>query len=577
MRRGVGLLYAGTMGDDLAPSVTGPIQMDGVDVGAERVRSWVPADEVSRMLLFEAILFLVAFGAILRVLHLLEHPEIEPYTSPAGLRLAGGFAAGMVVRGLLVALIGLRLRTPSRARHLFVRAVTLTWWLALCCFVYLNGPSTFPGWLLVPLFAMMCLLGFDEVTAISGFVLAIVILWTLAVLERLDYIPYAPLLATMPLVNGRVANEWLWSNMVWPTLVSCVGFAPCVYLVRRSRAETLRIAQLSDLLKRMFGRYMSNEVMQVLLADPDAFELGGERRKVTIMFTDLRGFATFAERLAPEAVLATLNDYFAEMIDVCIRYGGTINEIMGDALLVTFGAPIERPDHAGAATACAIEMQNAMVRVNAQNREEGRPELEMGIGLHTAVVVVGNLGSAQRTTYGVVGSGVNLASRIESYTVGGQVLASQSLVDEVGPALRIDGQREVTPKGSQTPVTVYDVGGIGGDYNVVLESTEQPLRQPPRTLRLAYRRLSGKHVTGARAVVDVTGLGPTGLEVAALSGVALLDNVEMSLPEASPQLQTVNFYGKVLVCNGDGRCHVRFTAVPSEVLAYFEGLLAGGA
>jgi adenylate cyclase len=326
---------------------------------------------------------------------------------------------------------------------------------------------------------MICLLGFDEFTAIGGFVLALILLWTLAVLERLDYIPYAPLLATMPLVDGRVADEWLWSNMVWPTLVSCLGFAPCVYLVRRSRAESLRIAQLSELLKRMFGRYISNEVMHVLLADPGAFELGGQRRKVTVMFTDLRGFASFAERLPPEDVLATLNDYFAEMIDVCIRYGGTVTEIMGDALLVTFGPPLERADHAAAATACAIEMQNAMVRVNAHNREAGHPALEMGIGLNTAVVVVGNLGSAQRTTYGVVGSGVNLASRIESYTVGGQVLVSQSLVDEAGPVLRIDGRREVTPKGSESPVTLYDIGGVGGDYNVVLDRTQEPLHPPP--------------------------------------------------------------------------------------------------
>jgi adenylate cyclase len=342
-----------------------------------------------------------------------------------------------------------------------------------------------------------------------------------------------------------------------------------VYLVRRSRAESLRIAQLSELLKRMFGRYISNEVMHVLLADPGAFELGGQRRKVTVMFTDLRGFASFAERLPPEDVLATLNDYFAEMIDVCIRYGGTVTEIMGDALLVTFGPPLERADHAAAATACAIEMQNAMVRVNAHNREAGHPALEMGIGLNTAVVVVGNLGSAQRTTYGVVGSGVNLASRIESYTVGGQVLVSQSLVDEAGPVLRIDGRREVTPKGSESPVTLYDIGGVGGDYNVVLDRTQEPLHPPPVEMRLAYRRVSGKHVTGDRAVADVTGLSATGLEADGLRDVGLLDNVELHLPDASPQLQRIPFYGKVLTRNGAGRHQVRFTGLASSARADF--------
>jgi adenylate cyclase len=158
--------------------------------------------------------------------------------------------------------------------------------------------------------------------------------------------------------------------------------------------------------------------------------------------------------------------------------------------------------------------------------------------------------------------------------VGGQVLVSQSLVDEAGPVLRIDGRREVTPKGSESPVTLYDIGGVGGDYNVVLDRTQEPLHPPPVEMRLAYRRVSGKHVTGDRAVADVTGLSATGLEADGLRDVGLLDNVELHLPDASPQLQRIPFYGKVLTRNGAGRHQVRFTAVPPEVLAYFEGLLA---
>jgi adenylate cyclase len=109
-------------------------------------------------------------------------------------------------------------------------------------------------------------------------------------------------------------------------------------------------------------------------------------------------------------------------------------------------------DRAQRAIACAIEMQNAMAEVNEQNRARGLPELEMGIGLNETEVIVGNIGSSKRSKYAVVGSGVNITSRIESYTVGGQILISESVNQEVGEILRIDAQRDVLPKGSETPL-----------------------------------------------------------------------------------------------------------------------------
>ena len=188
----------------------------------------------------------------------------------------------------------------------------------------------------------------------------------------------------------------------------------------------------SELIKKMFGRYLSTEVMNSLLEDPSALELGGERRKVTIMLTDLRGFTALSERLKPEQVVQMLNSYFEVMVDVILQYNGTINEIIGDSLLVIFGAPQEMLNRTQQAIACAIEMQNAMADVNEQNRALGLPELEMGIGLNETEVIVGNIGSSKRSKYAVVGSGVNMTSRIESYTVGGQILISESVRLEVG-------------------------------------------------------------------------------------------------------------------------------------------------
>ena len=177
--------------------------------------------------------------------------------------------------------------------------------------------------------------------------------------------------------------------------------------------------------------------MTSLLASPEKLQLGGEKRQVTILMSDLRGFTSVAERLAPEQVVTIINRYLGTMVDVILQYQGTINEFIGDAILVLFGAPICLEDHAQRAVACAMAMQLAMASVNAQNRDEGLPEVEMGIGMHTGEVVVGNIGSHKRTKYGVVGSPVNLTSRIESYTIGGQVLISETTRQNVGPIPRL--------------------------------------------------------------------------------------------------------------------------------------------
>jgi adenylate cyclase len=172
-------------------------------------------------------------------------------------------------------------------------------------------------------------------------------------------------------------------------------------------------------IRKTFGRYLTDDVVKSLLESPEGLKLGGERRKVTLMMTDLRGFTSMSGRLAPEQVVAMLNRYLGTMVEVIQEYQGTIDEFIGDAIFTLFGAPVQRDDDAERAVACAMAMQLALAGVNAQNRAAGLPEVEMGIGIHTGEVVVGNIGSDRRTKYGVVGSHVNLTARIESYTVGG--------------------------------------------------------------------------------------------------------------------------------------------------------------
>jgi adenylate cyclase len=215
-----------------------------------------------------------------------------------------------------------------------------------------------------------------------------------------------------------------------------------------------------------FGRYISDEIVESILETPEGLKLGGEMRTVTILMSDIRGFTPITERLSPENVVSILNIYLEVMTEVIQKYQGTINEFIGDAILVIFGAPIELEDHARRAVACALEMQMAMAVVNERNREAGYPELEMGIGINTGELVVGNIGSKKRAKYGVVGSNVILTSRIESFTKGGHILVSESTVDSCGPILRIDDSMEVMLKGVKKPISIYQIGGIGGDYNL---------------------------------------------------------------------------------------------------------------
>jgi adenylate cyclase len=166
---------------------------------------------------------------------------------------------------------------------------------------------------------------------------------------------------------------------------------------------------------------------------PEGLNLGGEKREITLLMSDLRGFTALVERLEPTTVVALLNHYLSAMVEVIQRNRGTIDEIIGDAIFVLFGAPLVMEDSARRGVRCALEMQKAMLGVNEYNLTQGWPEIEMGIALHTGEVVVGNIGSTKRSKYGVVGRTVNLTARIESFTVGGQILVSPALLQRCRP------------------------------------------------------------------------------------------------------------------------------------------------
>jgi adenylate cyclase len=233
-----------------------------------------------------------------------------------------------------------------------------------------------------------------------------------------------------------------------------------------SRRET---KDAHDFIRQAFGRFVAEDVADSVLKSPESLNLGGAKRRVTVMFSDLRGFTPLSESLPPEDVVSLLNRYFTAMVDIIIKYGGTIDSFIGDAILVVFGAPRDGSENAASALACAVEMQLGLDKLNDDFEDEGIPALAMGIGVNTGDVVVGNIGSPKRMTYSVIGEAVNLAARIESMTLGRQILASAETMAEVGTDARVDGQLRVKLKGVSTPTFIYDVTGIGGNFDVYLE------------------------------------------------------------------------------------------------------------
>src|SRR5262245_24871817 len=272
-------------------------------------------------------------------------------------------------------------------------------------------------------------------------------------------------------------------------------------------AEMVKGLRDRDFIRDVLGRYVSQELAEQCLRDRDAIRLGGELRTVSILMTDLRGFSALSERLGPEAMIGLLNRYLARMVPIILEHHGTINEFIGDAILALFGAPVERPDDAARAVRCAWCMQQAMVAFNAESRAAGLPELTMGVGLHTGRVVAGNIGSADRVKYGVVGPAVNIAGRIESLTVGPQILLSHKMRKRVGDLARVGPGREVDMKGMGERFLVYELQGVAGEG----ASVRDVARMADVDLRALCYRLDGKQVVEPPFQARITRMGVQGL------------------------------------------------------------------
>lgn len=369
------------------------------------------------------------------------------------------------------------------------------------------------------------------------------------------------------------ANDYIAKPIDFATTVARVNTQ---LLLKQSMQQSRQLAQQLEVrnqfIRKVFGRYLTEEVVNQLLTTPEGLEMGGSDRVVTILMSDLRGFSAISETLPPGKVVVLINQYLARMTDIIIKYRGTIDEFIGDAILVIFGAPTQASDDAMRAVACAIEMQLAMQEVNAENHRLGLPEVEMGIGINTGRVVVGNIGSLRRTKYGVVGVNVNLAARIEGYSVGGEILISEATAQSVGyNRLQIDSSRQVSPKGVTEAMTIYRVVGLGEPYPLSLCEQAPLFVDLPEPVQIQFAILDGIHVPELTLTGELLQISAKEGIMRVATTIAPMHNLKMRLYSLAGRDYGGDVYGKVLFYQIQESCiRIRFSSIAPDIRTLFQ-------
>ena len=234
--------------------------------------------------------------------------------------------------------------------------------------------------------------------------------------------------------------------------LDCVG--PVVAMV--AYLQTSRILARRQI-RSAFGQYVSAQVLERVLREGS--ELGGETRIITVMMSDVRGFTTLSERLPPMKVSEVMNEYFTAMVDVIMSHRGMVNDFIGDGILAIYGAPVDDPDHAWHAVETALGMRAALRGLNEKWAAEGRPQLAMGVAINTGEAFVGNMGSARKKKYSVLGDTVNTVARIESLNrdLGTEILISAGTLAMVKDRVEVRDRGEVKVKGKTQPVAIVEL------------------------------------------------------------------------------------------------------------------------
>lgn len=303
----------------------------------------------------------------------------------------------------------------------------------------------------------------------------------------------------------------------------------------------------------------------------------------TILIADLRGFSALMESLPPIQMADLLNRFFSLMSQVIERYGGVIDKFMGDAVMALFGAPVRRPDDLLRALACAVEMQQTMADLNRHSEARGEPRLYAGIALSAGEVMAGSFGSNLYREYTVIGDPVNLAARIESYTLRGQVLLSEQTYEAARSHIEIGAVNEVLVKGRSTPVKLYELKAVTHPRHMAVPSIE--IRKSPRILvdfPVVFRRVEDKRIQSERYVGKVNDLGYFGMSADLPMILPTYSEILMSLSPELGSENPVEVYARVLRSRrnkGGYRTNLQFTTIDTpghqKVKQYVDFVLWG--
>ncbi|MDD4092019.1 MAG: adenylate/guanylate cyclase domain-containing protein [Smithellaceae bacterium] len=248
-------------------------------------------------------------------------------------------------------------------------------------------------------------------------------------------------------------NTWL--NLIYPLItMATIYLGITIYHYFKEEREKKKI-------RGAFQYYLTSSVINEMLKDPDKLKLGGDKKDLTVLFSDIRGFTTISEKLTPEALVALLNEYLTTMTNQVFHHDGLLDKYMGDAIMAVFGAPLDQPDHALRASRTALAMMEELHKLQEKWKAEGRPVFDIGVGLNSGDMVVGNMGSEMRFDYTVMGDMVNLGSRLEGINkeYGTNIIISEFTYEKVKDAMccrELDGVRV---KGKLKPVKIYELLG----------------------------------------------------------------------------------------------------------------------
>jgi class 3 adenylate cyclase len=221
------------------------------------------------------------------------------------------------------------------------------------------------------------------------------------------------------------------------------------------------VSEERRMIKDMFCRYMSNEVVSSLIEYPEGIKLGGDKKNATVFFADIRGYTSFSEGRDPEEIVEILNGFFGEAVEHILTYRGYIDKFIGDCIMAVWGVPMpDDEDGAVSAVSCALAIQKQVSSPKRNFFLKDAARLKIGIGINTGFLVAGNLGSLQRMDYSVIGDTVNLSSRLEGIAGADEIIISQATRDRLGERFRLEKRSAVRVKGKERPVQIYNVLGF---------------------------------------------------------------------------------------------------------------------